>query len=684
VSLANEFKDIDISNDDKGLETLIAKAEGLGFVVFDHHRTVLELSDNLADLVGVPNTLDLVGMKADEILSELKFRDVEERKSFSPNVLTRLITQSFELAEAHRTTLLATTKDGRRIRINSWYTGDGQMLASIRDVSDYRRHRDLLEMAMEAANAGFWSMSFETGKFTYSDSVLNRLSPSEVTKMQDHGLWSIIHKSDLPEMTKTWQGIITGTAPFDLTYRVVTELDGIMWQRSVGKIERGSDGHLVGATAFVTDITKDIEKQKELLAAKEGSKAKSEFLARMSHEIRTPLNAIIGMSDSLRDENLPEEIMEVIDDIEQAADGLHHLLSRTLDHAKLISNKMQVDLHHTDIQEVVDRCFRLWRPQASVKSVALNIHVDPSIPNDLLLDSFRLQQCLNNLLSNAVKFTSKGRIDLIVKQALIKGQNSTVIAVKDTGIGMSSEDMKSIFDPFSQADGTISRTYGGTGLGMSITKQLTELMGGELRVKSETNIGSTFIIVLPVIDIAAELEKIRDDQPVQQVPSQSKMSSKTMDKEEVIEQEKSDTPNPEKPFEGLSVLCVEDNEVNQKVVRRLIGRRVKSLHFANNGQEALGVLNTLHVDVVLMDIHMPVMDGIEATLEIRSSNEPWANVIIIALTADPDYQKKRICKNIGMDDTIAKPVKREDILKAFDRTLGTVNSEYSQKIKLTA
>ena len=144
------------------------------------------------------------------------------------------------------------------------------------------------------------------------------------------------------------------------------------------------------------------------------------------------------------------------------------------------------------------------------------------------------------------------------------------------------------------------------------------------------------------------------------------------------------TPKQIKPFEGLSVLCVEDNPVNQKVVKRLIGKRVANLTFANNGLEALETLGTMHIDVVLMDIHMPVMDGIEATLEIRGSNEPWANVVIIALTADPDYQQKRICKNIGMDDTIAKPVKREDILEAFDRTLGTISPEFAQPVKLTA
>ena len=139
-----------------------------------------------------------------------------------------------------------------------------------------------------------------------------------------------------------------------------------------------------------------------------------------------------------------------------------------------------------------------------------------------------------------------------------------------------------------------------------------------------------------------------------------------------------------KPFEGLNVLCVEDNAINQKVVKRLIGKRVKQLYFANNGREALNILNTVPVDVVLMDIHMPIMDGIETTLQIRKSNQAFANVIIIALTADPDYQQRRICRNIGMNDSIAKPVKREDIFNAFDRTLSKLSDDFGQEISLSA
>lgn len=654
----------------------LSKAENIGYAKISADLVVEYVSPSFYEVIGANQSLNLTDQRLDEVLDNAKFSDIDTDADLNLTSLLGRIAKTQAAKNEQRTTVLHTTQDGHQIRMNAWHANSGEIIATAKDVSDERRRISLLEMAMDAADAGFWSMNFETGKFTYSDSVTRRLNPAEIEKMQNEGLWAIVHKDDLASITEAWKGILAGTAAFDLTYRVETQEGGIMWQHSVGQLERGSDGHPVGATAFVKDITEEVKKQSDLLTAKESSKAKSEFLARMSHEIRTPLNAIIGMSDSLKDEKLSEDIMEVIEDIEQAAEGLHQLLSRTLDHAKLISDKMQIDLHLDNVRDVISTSTRLWNPQCSASGIALRTHFDPNLPEQLLLDGFRLQQCLNNLLSNAVKFTPSGRIDVIVKTAAVKGRDSLIIAVKDTGIGMTKEQSKSIFDEFIQADNSISRTYGGTGLGMSITKQLTELMGGEVRVKSEPEIGSTFALVLPILENDDDL-KSTDKKAVHQVPT-------TLDTPKKSNPTEADMTQPKKPFEGLSVLCVEDNPVNQKVVKRLIGKRVANLTFANNGQEALDVLGTMHIDVVLMDIHMPVMDGIEATLEIRGSNEPWANVIIIALTADPDYQQKRICRNIGMDDTIAKPVKREDILKAFDRTLGAISSEYALPVKLTA
>jgi len=229
---------------------------------------------------------------------------------------------------------------------------------------------------------------------------------------------------------------------------------------------------------------------------------------------------------------------------------------------------------------------------------------------------------------------------------------------------------------------------------MTITKNLCELMGGQIRVKAKPGEGTTFALVLPLLEKAEDLvppskvvkETTAKSDVVQapslpvDTPSQLADPSIGSSMEHIDLKEGGDN----KPFEGLNVLCVEDNQINQKVVNRLIGKRVKELYFAENGREALNILNTVPIDVVLMDIHMPVMDGIETTMEIRNSDQAYANVIIIALTADPDYQQRRICRNIGMDDTIAKPVKREDILDAFDRTLSKLSDKFGHEVALSA
>lgn len=691
------------------LNSILADAENIGYAIIGHNLEILSYNHLFKDVLSLSAGSDITGEKIDLILSRLKFKGESERASLLDKISLKNPSQTTEPEQ--KTTVV--TKDGRRMNINVWHADNAPSVITICDVTEHQRNKDLFEIALRAANAGIWSMSFQDGKFSYSKSVLERLTPEEIEKMQNHGLWAIIHRKDLHEMTKAWQGIISGTREFDITYRVVTENDGTMWQRSVGQIERGSDGQPVGATAFVVDITKDVQKNEALLNEKEASKSKSEFLARMSHEIRTPLNGIIGMSDSLKDEDLSNEVLEVIEDIEAAAEGLHELLSQTLDHAKLVSDKMKIDLHMANIEEVVDNSLRLWRSKCASKSIKLRRKIDPNLSNDMLLDSFRLQQCLNNILSNAVKFTDQGYIDVVVKRAQHQGQDSLIIAVKDTGVGIDAKDVSRIFEAFSQADNTISRKYGGTGLGMNITQRLTELMGGRLKVKSSLGKGSVFALILPIVKRAEDLDLIieqnnagtavksssnpkpattpttpetstppLENKTVQENPqTPAKNDLMSVDKVAKIEAEKMSS---EKPFEGLSVLCVEDNPINQKVVERLIGKRVASLTCASNGREALDILSTIHVDVILMDIHMPVMDGIETTLQIRSSQEPWANVIIIALTADQEYQQKRICRNIGMDDTIGKPVKRADILNAFNRTLGSISRDFGVRVRITA
>lgn len=636
----------------QGMGLAITDADGKFVMLSDKFRNVLELQSGL-DVMG-QNLIDMI-QKVD-LVYENHSLDEKAQSEF-----VRLLIKTAQANKEERIDFTATTKSGKTVQFKNLITSYGRIIFCVRDISEERRYKELLEISMEAADAGFWSVDFDTGEYEYSASVRKRLTPDELRRMTKHGLITIICKDDLPKITRQWQDILSGSAEFDLIYRVETERDGQMWQRSRGKLQYGADGKLLGATAFVIDITKDVERNTALEKERELSKSKSEFLARMSHEIRTPLNAIIGMSDSLSDEDLSDEVREVVKDIEDSAEGLHALLSSTLDHAKLVSNKVEIELSDVTVRDFIQKSTKLWRPQIERKGLEFQCFIDSGVPESLPLDEFRLQQCLNNLLSNAAKFTPSGRVSLVLNMVNKKGKDHLVVAIRDTGIGMTEAQSKRIFDPFAQADGSISRQYGGTGLGMSITKQLCELMGGQIHLRSKPDDGTIFMMLIPV-------EITQSDKEIGKLPQS-----------EVLEEKPT-----QKPFEGLSVLCVEDNMVNQRVVKRLIGNRVAKLYFANNGRDALNMLNTVPVDVVLMDIHMPVMDGIEATIEIRQSKESYANVIIIALTADPDYQQKRICRNIGMDDSIAKPVRREDILNAFDRSLEKISKDFGSRVRLSA
>ncbi len=677
---------------------MMANAESVGYFYVNADNKIRAINQTFLDILKFPEDVDVIGMDIIEALARFELSDAEEDNSIGADFLPKLIEKGRASNNQKWIKTLARTNDGRHIQIKSWFTEDGEFISGVRDITESKKQKRLLDMAMKAANAGYWSLNYTTGKYTYSQSLLDRLTPGEFERIQSNGLFSIIHRDDMTEIVRSWQEIMDGNRPFDITYRIVLENEGAVWQQSLGALEYGADGSLVGVTAFNRDITEELAQKDNLIRAERASSAKSEFLARMSHEIRTPLNAIIGMADSLQDEELTDDVRGVIDDIEQAADGLHKLLSKTLDHSKLLSNKMEASYESEDPRNIIESCEKLWKPQASNKGLILKTHIDDKTPELADLDSFRIQQCLNNLLSNAIKFTDQGRIDIVLRPVTLSGQNHLVFAVKDTGIGMNEAETDAVFKPFVQADDTISRKYGGTGLGVSIAKQMAELMGGTLRVKSKKGEGTTFAMIIPqkapaiapeqqpnVLEVSVPVPPLETRAetasppasisipPPAQVPAAEKTAKPDVSTGELIDKmnqvDGAGLRPPTDAFSGLSVLCVEDNLVNQRVVQRLIGKKVTNLSFAGNGVEALQSLGSTHYDVVLMDIHMPIMNGIEATMEIRESGKPWANVAIIALTADPDYQQKTICRNIGMNGTIAKPVRRKDILDAFDQVL---------------
>ena len=395
--------------------------------------------------------------------------------------------------------------------------------------------------------------------------------------------------------------------------------------------------------SIIRDIT-DRENAKE--QAEAASRAKSEFLANMSHEIRTPINGIVGMIDLTLRTDLTKEQQENLSVAKNCTGSLLHVINDILDFSKMEAGKLTIESVDFNIKKLIDEITKAHSVRASDKGLDLTYSFSPNIPKYLVGDPNRLQQVLHNLINNAIKFTERGSIDIQVRQTMILDDFiELVFAVSDTGSGISSENIGRLFKTFSQIDGSYTRKFGGTGLGLVICKQLVEMMGGKIGVSSEKGRGSTFYFTIPF-----------------------KIGSKPVEKSSLYVI---------KPMieNSLNILLVEDDKVNQIVLSRMLKEGKHGVDIANNGVEALVFLENKSYDVILMDIQMPQMDGIETTKRIREIEGSRMHTPIIALTAFALHGDRERFMSMGMDEYISKPVKMEDLFIVIDQIVAKRRSE---------
>ena len=491
------------------------------------------------------------------------------------------------------------------------------------------RRREFVEAEMDR----FFNVSLDMLCISGMDGYFKKLSPAftdvlgySVEELYAKPIMEFIHPDDVEKTVQEIEAQSKGNKVLSFENRFKTKNGDyklFSW-KSVPIDER--------MYAVARDITQQKEFEKQLVDAQKASqlaaKAKSEFLANMSHEIRTPLNGIIGVTDLLMKSSMDPEQNRFVGIIRDSGSKLLKIINEILDFSKIEAGKMEVEILDFELAHLIEGQKSIIGKSIQDKKLSIKTMIDPDIPNYLKGDSGRIGQVLLNLLNNAIKFTAEGSV--ILKAELLKQEQdfcSVRFSIQDSGIGMTTEETSKLFRPFVQADGSTARKYGGTGLGLSICKSLVEMMNGTIGVESLPGKGSTFWFVLDL--------KVSDYRPAHG-PSNIEVGTNKM---------------------NLRVLVAEDNSVNQLIVMKMLEKFNCTVQLAGNGLEAVDAYSKGTYDLILMDHHMPEMDGIEATRIIRGMEASMnRRTPILAFTANVLEEDQNLCKSVGMDDFIHKPV----------------------------
>jgi signal transduction histidine kinase/CheY-like chemotaxis protein len=390
--------------------------------------------------------------------------------------------------------------------------------------------------------------------------------------------------------------------------------------------------------ALVSSLDKTDELNKALISEREANQTQSKFLATMSHEIRTPMNGILGLLEIMLSTDVSKQQRSHLEKIKYSGDVLHRILNDILDFSKLTAGKLVIENIPISIHQLIIDTSAVFKTQAQCKGINLNFSVDQNIKQNLMGDPTRITQVINNLVNNAIKFTATGEVNISVTLIHQKDKVQTLeFCVSDTGIGIANDNISSIFSAFTQADDSTARIFGGTGLGLQIAKNLVEQMGGQIWVKSDEQIGSEFYFNLSLKEssmLSINTKEIENERP---------------------------------QFTG-NVLVVEDNEINQVVAEQILLSYGLQVDLVDDGQQCIEALEQVDYNLVLMDLHMPNIDGFEACSIIRKTNP---NIPIVALTAAVLKDEVQKALDAGMNSHLAKPLDHVQLQKVFNRYLKT-------------
>lgn len=513
------------------------------------------------------------------------------------------------------------------------------------DITKEKESELRFRSVLENIGDNVWEHNFITGRTFFSKSQNDFLGYSTTELTNNQKLWwESVHNDDRNLLVESDYKYRNGQAEFhSLEYRIMHKDGTVRWVLDRGVvIERNKLGKPIKIIGTHVDITSQKTLEAALKKAKEtaeaSTKAKENFLANMSHEIRTPLNAIIGMTHLLFDTRPNKQQFEYLEILKTSADFLHSLISDLLDMAKIEAGRIEVQNHPFDLVGLLRTTQRVFQIKLQNRPVELDMMIDARISGMYLGDDLILNQILLNLIGNAEKFTEEGCIDISVK--LKKEEENTLwieFKITDTGVGIPANKLDEIFQKFKQIN-TQGHKHKGTGLGLAITKQLIDLQGGTISVKSQEGEGTSFTFMLPFQK--SDLEAVPDTFEIQASPSD---------------------------LLGCKVLVAEDNIMNQKYISGLLNKWNIEFVIAPDGRKAVEQAQKQRFDIILMDIQMPNMDGYEATITIRNTKNPNQHTPIIALTASAMLDQKSKTKLVGMDDFVTKPFAPNQLLTILKR-----------------
>ena len=481
---------------------------------------------------------------------------------------------------------------------------------------------------------------------TKKENLINKTITEILSGYGNTSLFNVVHN--------VWK---TGTPRFVPAEQYNKNSKTKNWRENY--VFRLSSGEVV---VVCDDVTERVNMKKNLIEAKEraedAARAKSNFLANMSHEIRTPMNAVIGFSNLMNKTNLDDYQKEYLNKISISTKHLLHIINEILDFSKIEAGKMDIESADFNLVEVLENISNIISHKTEEKKLKFILNINSSVPTKFVGDSLKIGQILLNLANNAVKFTDKGEVRIDV---LLIGKNADIATMKfsvtDTGIGLKPEELDSLFEAFTQGDASTTRNFGGTGLGLCISKNLANNLGGDIHLESIYGLGSTFSLSLPL--------------KLQTGKSKNNDTSEVRHKEVFSKDELN-------LIRGSHILLVEDNLINQQLANTILSDEGMIVTIVSNGKEALEFIESQKYDLVLMDLQMPIMGGLEATLEVRKQNR-FKNLPIIAMTADAMLSTRHNTKKAGMNGYISKPI---DVNQLFFLLVKWIKPKSSKEISL--